>query len=206
MTRVVLPADGHWGQHTGPLPSAVSLEVVARTRARIRAGARQRVADRERLEFRRSRVGATHPHCRGGVVMFGLGPATKIYLGAEAVDIRKGFEGLYGLVRDHLGQDPLGWTVMPPPVGASCFGGNNGMCNSSPNTWYADCECDCVGTSGRCSCGQGPPSTVCVVQHCCKLAGTCTPWSGGCAVSECYDIHYMPSNGASCACNEFMCF
>jgi transposase len=39
--------------------------------------------------------------------MFGLGPATKIYLGVEAVDMRKGYEGLYGLVRDHLGQDPL---------------------------------------------------------------------------------------------------
>jgi len=39
--------------------------------------------------------------------MFGLGPATKIYLGTEAVDMRKGFEGLYGLVRDKLGQDPL---------------------------------------------------------------------------------------------------
>ncbi len=39
--------------------------------------------------------------------MFGLGPATKIYLGAAAVDMRKGFDGLYGLVRDHLGQDPL---------------------------------------------------------------------------------------------------
>lgn len=39
--------------------------------------------------------------------MFGLGPATKIYLAAEAVDMRKGFEGLYGLVRDHLGYDPL---------------------------------------------------------------------------------------------------
>lgn len=39
--------------------------------------------------------------------MFGLGPATKIYVGLEAVDMRKGFEGLYGLVRDHLGQDPL---------------------------------------------------------------------------------------------------
>ena len=38
--------------------------------------------------------------------MFGLGPATKIYP-PEAVDMRKGFEGLYGLVRDHLGQDPL---------------------------------------------------------------------------------------------------
>ena len=39
--------------------------------------------------------------------MFGLSPATKIYLGAAAVDMRKGFDGLYGLVRDQLGQDPL---------------------------------------------------------------------------------------------------
>lgn len=39
--------------------------------------------------------------------MFGLGPATRIYLAVEAVDMRKGFEGLYGLVRDHLGHDPL---------------------------------------------------------------------------------------------------
>lgn len=39
--------------------------------------------------------------------MFGLGPATKIYIAVEAIDMRKGFDGLYGLVRDHLGQDPL---------------------------------------------------------------------------------------------------
>lgn len=39
--------------------------------------------------------------------MFGLSPATRIYIGLEAVDMRKGFEGLYGLVRDRLGQDPL---------------------------------------------------------------------------------------------------
>ncbi len=39
--------------------------------------------------------------------MFGLGPATKIFVGLEAVDMRKGFDGLHGLVRDHLGQDPL---------------------------------------------------------------------------------------------------
>jgi transposase len=30
--------------------------------------------------------------------MFGLGPATKIYLAAGATDMRKGFEGLYGLM------------------------------------------------------------------------------------------------------------
>jgi transposase len=40
-------------------------------------------------------------------VLFGLGLATKIYIAVEAVDMRKGYEGLHGLVRDHLGQDPL---------------------------------------------------------------------------------------------------
>jgi transposase len=39
--------------------------------------------------------------------MFGLSPATKIYVAVEAIDMRKGFEGLYGLVRDQLGQDPV---------------------------------------------------------------------------------------------------
>lgn len=39
--------------------------------------------------------------------MFGLGPATKIYLAAGATDMRKGFEGLYGLARDRLLCDPL---------------------------------------------------------------------------------------------------
>ena len=39
--------------------------------------------------------------------MFGLGLATKIYVAVEAVDTRKGFEGLFGLVRDCLGHDPL---------------------------------------------------------------------------------------------------
>jgi transposase len=39
--------------------------------------------------------------------MFGLGLATKIYIALEAIDMRKGFEGLHGLVRDPLGQDPM---------------------------------------------------------------------------------------------------
>ena len=39
--------------------------------------------------------------------MFGLGPATRIYLAAGATDMRKGFEGLHGLVRDRLLLDPL---------------------------------------------------------------------------------------------------
>jgi transposase len=40
-------------------------------------------------------------------MIFGLGPATRIFIALEPVDMRKGFEGLYGLVRDHLGEDPL---------------------------------------------------------------------------------------------------
>jgi transposase len=39
--------------------------------------------------------------------MFGIGPATRIYLAAEATDMRKGFEGLYGLARDRLNCEPL---------------------------------------------------------------------------------------------------
>jgi transposase len=39
--------------------------------------------------------------------MFGLGSATRIYLAAGATDMRRGFEGLYGLARDRLLCDPL---------------------------------------------------------------------------------------------------
>lgn len=39
--------------------------------------------------------------------MFGPGAATKIYIALESIDMRKGFEGLHGLVRDHLNEDPL---------------------------------------------------------------------------------------------------
>jgi transposase len=39
--------------------------------------------------------------------VFGIGPATRIYLAAGPTDMRKGFEGLFGLVRDRLSCDPL---------------------------------------------------------------------------------------------------
>lgn len=39
--------------------------------------------------------------------MFSVGAATRVYLAAGTTDLRKGFEGLYGLVRDHLLCDPL---------------------------------------------------------------------------------------------------
>ena len=39
--------------------------------------------------------------------MFGLSVATRIYIALDAVDMRRSFNGLFGLVRDHLGEDPL---------------------------------------------------------------------------------------------------
>jgi transposase len=39
--------------------------------------------------------------------MFGWGAATRIYLAAGATDMRKSFDGLYGLVRDRLELEPL---------------------------------------------------------------------------------------------------
>ena len=39
--------------------------------------------------------------------MLGLGAATRIYLATGRTDMRKGFEGLYGLVRDRLLCEPL---------------------------------------------------------------------------------------------------
>ena len=39
--------------------------------------------------------------------MFGFGAATRIYLAPGATDMRKGFNGLHGLVSDKLRCDPL---------------------------------------------------------------------------------------------------
>ena len=39
--------------------------------------------------------------------MFGLGAATRIYLAVGRTDMRKGFNGLFGLVRDRLQSEPM---------------------------------------------------------------------------------------------------
>jgi transposase len=39
--------------------------------------------------------------------VFGVGAATRIYLAPGTTDMRKGFNGLYGIVRDQLECDPL---------------------------------------------------------------------------------------------------
>jgi transposase len=39
--------------------------------------------------------------------MLGFGSATRIYVAIGATDMRKGFEGLFGIVRDRLMIEPL---------------------------------------------------------------------------------------------------
>ena len=39
--------------------------------------------------------------------MLGLGAATRIYVATGVTDMRLGYDGLYGLVRDRLACDPL---------------------------------------------------------------------------------------------------
>jgi transposase len=39
--------------------------------------------------------------------MFGLTTATRVFVAPGATDMRKGFDGLFGLVRDALSGDPL---------------------------------------------------------------------------------------------------
>src|SRR5690606_14623081 len=39
--------------------------------------------------------------------MFAVGPATRVYLAVGATDLRRSFDGLYGLVQGRLQADPL---------------------------------------------------------------------------------------------------
>jgi transposase len=39
--------------------------------------------------------------------MIGASPCVKVFAYTEPVDMRKGFDGLFGLVKTHLGRDPL---------------------------------------------------------------------------------------------------
>ncbi len=41
-------------------------------------------------------------------MMLGTSRAVRVYAYPEAVDLRKGYDGLYGLVKVGLGRDPLG--------------------------------------------------------------------------------------------------
>jgi transposase len=38
--------------------------------------------------------------------MIAAGPATRVFVALEPLDMRKGYDGLYGLVAHRLGEDP----------------------------------------------------------------------------------------------------
>jgi hypothetical protein len=74
----------------------------------IQRSAAEWAAHRKPLELSRLRFSASDPGRRKRM-MFGLGPATKIYIAVHAIDMRKGFERLHGLVRDHFGAGFAEW-------------------------------------------------------------------------------------------------
>lgn len=39
--------------------------------------------------------------------MIGASPSVRVFAYTEPVDMRKGFDGLFGLVKTHLGREPL---------------------------------------------------------------------------------------------------
>jgi hypothetical protein len=71
--------------------------------------------------------------------VFEFGPATRIYVAADAADMRENFNGLYDLVRDHLGCDPESGGLAP---------GTRDCMANSPVGW------DCAPESLK-SCGSG---------------------------------------------------
>ena len=74
---------------------------------RFGGGVIQGTEDRGAGRFRFGHLRTAAEHLGEGVAVFGIGPATRIYLALGATDMRKGFEGLYGLVRDRLQLEPL---------------------------------------------------------------------------------------------------
>ena len=79
--------------------------------------------------------------------MFGLGPATKVYLALGATDMRKGFDGLYGLVRDRLSCEPTSdicsYFATPDVIGSKFLIGTQVVCGFAQNVWSE------VGSAGR---------------------------------------------------------
>jgi hypothetical protein len=48
--------------------------------------------------------------------MIAASPATRIFLAITPIDIRKGFDGLYGLVSNHLEKIPAQATSLSSPI------------------------------------------------------------------------------------------
>jgi transposase len=96
-------------QKAGALQSPRFVQVELAAPARVTAAITVLLPGGRRIEARLRclHASSTANRAGAGLIMFGIGPATRIYLAAGATDMRKNFEGLYGLVRDRLACDPL---------------------------------------------------------------------------------------------------
>jgi transposase len=72
--------------------------------------------------------------------VFGLGAATRIYLAVGRTDMRKGFNGLFGLVRDRLQCEPLSGHVF-----LFC----NGQRNRLKLVFWVAVDCGCARKNWR---------------------------------------------------------
>src|ERR1700753_4139543 len=73
---------------------------------RFGGGAIQRTKNRGGTAIRFRHLRTIASCLGGGRPVFGIGPAPRIYLAVGATDMRKGFNGLHGLVRDRLQLEP----------------------------------------------------------------------------------------------------
>jgi transposase len=60
--------------------------------------------------------------------MLGVGAATRIYVATGATDMRLGFNGLYGLVRERLECEPTNGHLYRMPPGKSTCSCRSGGC------------------------------------------------------------------------------
>jgi hypothetical protein len=70
--------------------------------------------------------------------MLGFGSATRVYVAIGATDMRKGFEGLFGIVRDQLLIDPLSghvYSVTRARIGSRFFIGMGAGFGSAASVW-----------------------------------------------------------------------
>src|SRR5450755_522663 len=114
--RGLLPAEGRAAKDAVALRDALSKAAdgmsasrafccgrscpTQRTRRRVDGVAFDRTPNRSQSRFRCHHASATGGGAGVGLSMFGIGPATRIYLAAGTTDMRKGFEWLFGYVRD----------------------------------------------------------------------------------------------------------
>jgi hypothetical protein len=88
---------------------AISADAARRDRADNEQGERScRRGFPVRLSRRRTDGARRRDDARDAAIILGTSRAVRVYAYPEPVDLRKGYDGLYGLVKVGLGRDPLG--------------------------------------------------------------------------------------------------